>query len=65
MADLTVDLRTYDIDVSSGCVLSLVARNRVAPAVDKLTDTFSLSLAARVTVGPADTPESLGQIKGE
>ena len=48
-ADLTVDLSNCVIYVSSGCGLSLVARDTVALAVEKLTDTSSLSLAARVT----------------
>ena len=43
--DLTVDLRNYGIDVSSGCVLSLVARDTVATAVEKLTDKFTCSVS--------------------
>ena len=34
-----VDLNNNVIDVSSGCDLSLVARDTEAPAVEKLTDT--------------------------
>ena len=34
-----MNLSNYVVDVSSGCVLSLVARGTVAPAVEELTDT--------------------------
>ena len=64
--DLSVDLSKYVIDVYSRCGPSLAARDTVAPAVEKLTDTSSLSRAARVTVEPAvekltDTSKSLVQ----
>ena len=46
---LTVDLSTYVVDVYSRCGPSLAARDTVAPAVEKMTD----------------TPKSLLQFQGE
>ena len=56
------------IDVSTGCDLSLVARDTVALAVEKLKGTSSPSLTARVSVAPAIeklTDTSLVQVHDE